>query len=107
MAVGPGQMMAGRALGMSQRQAITSVVLPQAVRFAVPAWGNEAAVMIKDSSFAFAIGVPELLRRAQYVSARTYQPFVIYSACALVYLVLNYIAMGLMWLLEKRSRIPG
>lgn len=107
MAVGPGQMLAARALGMSQRQSIRKVVLPQALRFSIPAWGNEAAVMIKDSGFAFAVGVPELLRRAQYVSARTYQPFVIYGACAVLYLILNYAAMGAMALMEKRFRIPG
>ncbi|MGE5483815.1 MAG: amino acid ABC transporter permease [Ignavibacteriales bacterium] len=107
MAVGPGQMLAARALGMSRTQAIRNVVLPQAARFSIPAWGNEAAVMIKDSSFAFAIGVPELLRRAQYVSARTYQPFAIYTACAALYLILNYVAMGAMALMEKRLRIPG
>jgi polar amino acid transport system permease protein len=78
--VPPGQMIAARAIGMSRFQAIRSIILPQAVRLALPAWGNEATLVLKDSTLVFVVGVPEILRRAQQVSARTFEPFVAYLA---------------------------
>ena len=69
------QMMAARAVGLSKMQAIRYVVLPQMIRLVIPSWSNEAAIVIKDSSLVYAIGVPEILRRAQLISASTQQPF--------------------------------
>jgi len=67
--VDSGQLLAARALGMSQLQAFRHVVLPQALRMAVPSWSNEYAVVIKDSSFAYALGNIEMLKIAWYVSS--------------------------------------
>jgi len=69
------QMMAARAIGLSRIQAIRTVIFPQMIRIAIPGWSNEAAIVIKDSSLVYAIGVPEILRRAQLISASTQQPF--------------------------------
>ncbi|MFX0170103.1 MAG: amino acid ABC transporter permease [Candidatus Hodarchaeota archaeon] len=69
LSVDPGQLLAARALGMSQLQAFRSIVLPQALRMAVPSWSNEYAVVIKDSSFAYALGNIEMLKIAWYVSS--------------------------------------
>ena len=63
--VAPGQMTAARAIGMSRVQAIRHIILPQAIRLALPGWGNEATLVLKDSTLVFAVGVPEMLRRAQ------------------------------------------
>ena len=69
--VSGGQMMAARAIGLSKMQSIRHIILPQTLRLAIPPWSNEAAIVIKDSSLVYALGVPEILRRAQLISAST------------------------------------
>jgi len=101
------QMMAARAVGMSKMQAIRYVVLPQMIRLAIPSWSNEAAIVIKDSSLVYAIGVPEILRRAHLISASTQQPFLAFAAAAVIYFILVFITSRLLDRLEKRLRIPA
>jgi amino acid ABC transporter membrane protein 1, PAAT family (TC 3.A.1.3.-) len=100
------QMMASRAIGMSKMQAIRYVVLPQMIRLAIPSWSNEAAIVIKDSSLVYAIGVPEILRRAQLISASTHQPFLAYITAALIYFVLVFVTNRLLGRVERKLTIP-
>jgi polar amino acid transport system permease protein len=104
--LGPSQMLAARAIGMSRPQAIRHIVLPQALRRAIPGWSNEASGMIKSSALVFALGIPELLRQAQYVSARTLEPFIAFGTAAVIYLVLTVLANGGLRLLERKVAIP-
>ncbi|MFX0134068.1 MAG: ABC transporter permease subunit [Candidatus Hodarchaeota archaeon] len=64
LSVNIGQMDAARALGMSRIRAFRHVILPQALRLAVPSWSNEYAVVIKDTSFAFEVGIIEMTKWA-------------------------------------------
>ncbi|MEA4813158.1 MAG: amino acid ABC transporter permease [Anaerolineaceae bacterium] len=105
--VSGGQMMAARAIGLSKAQAIREVLLPQALRLALPPWSNEAAIVIKDSSLIYALGVPEILRRAQLISASTQQPFLAYSAAAVIYFALVFMTTRLLGRLEKKLTIPA
>ncbi|MEW5958916.1 MAG: amino acid ABC transporter permease [Chloroflexota bacterium] len=105
MAVPRGQMMAARAIGMSRLKAILYIVLPQALRLAIPPWSNEAAIVLKDSSLVYVLGVPEILRRAQYVSARTYEPFIAYAAAAAIYFVLTFLTNRGLDALERRYKL--
>ncbi|HOW91266.1 MAG TPA: amino acid ABC transporter permease [Anaerolineaceae bacterium] len=107
LSVSGGQMMAARAIGMTKRQAIRNVILPQTLRLAIPPWSNEAAIVIKDSSLVYALGVPEILRRAQLISASTQQPFLAFAAAAVIYFILVFITSRLLDRLEKRLRIPA
>ncbi len=100
-----GQMMAARAIGMSRLKAILFIVLPQALRLAIPPWSNEAAIVLKDSSLVYVLGVPEILRRAQYVSARTYEPFIAYAAAAAIYFILTFLTNRGLDALERRYRL--
>lgn len=104
--VGSGQLLAARALGMSQMQAITAIILPQALRLAIPSWSNEAAVVLKDSSLVYAVGLAELLRRSQQVAARTYQSFIVYSLCALIYFGLTFLTNRGLDRAERVFRLP-
>jgi len=104
-AVPPGQMVAARAIGMSRLQAIQSIILPQAVRLALPAWGNEATLVLKDSTLVFVVGVPEIFRRAQQISARTLEPFMAFGAALLLYLILTMIATQFLQWIERRYRL--
>ncbi|HSN93895.1 MAG TPA: amino acid ABC transporter permease [Anaerolineaceae bacterium] len=105
--VSGGQLMAARAIGLSQSQAVREILLPQALRIALPSWSNEAAIVIKDSSLIYALGVPEILRRAQLISASTQQPFLAYSAAALIYFALVFITTRLLGRLEQKLAIPA
>lgn len=103
--VAPGQMTAARAIGMSKLQAIRTIILPQAIRLALPGWGNEATLVLKDSTLVFAVGVPEMLRRAQYVSSRTLEPFMAFGAAALLYLLLTTLTSYALGRVEQRYRL--
>jgi polar amino acid transport system permease protein len=107
LAVSGGQMMAARAIGLTRLQAVRHVVLPQALRLAIPPWSNEASIVLKDSSLVYAIGVAEILKRAQQLSASTQQPFLAFGSAALIYFVLVFSANRLLGLLERRTRIPA
>ncbi len=105
LSVPPNQMVAARAVGMGKWMAIRNIVLPQALRIAIPAWSNEVTLVLKDSSLIFVIGVPEILRRAQYISARTYEPFIAFGSAALLYFLLTLIASRALGAIEQRFRI--
>lgn len=103
-----GQMLAARALGLSKFQAVRYVLLPQALRLSLAAWGNEFAVVLKDTTLAYAIGVVEVMRQARYLGSRE-MPLTLpaYITVALLFLVLTYAGLFLLGTLEKKLRIPG
>jgi polar amino acid transport system permease protein len=105
LSVPGGQMMAARALGMGRIQAIQSIILPQAIRLAIPPWSNEAAIVLKDSSLVYILGVPEILRHAEYFSAVTFQPFLAFSAAGIIYFTLTFLTNRGLDRLERRYRI--
>ncbi|MCD5408503.1 amino acid ABC transporter permease [Candidatus Bipolaricaulota bacterium] len=106
-AVPKGQVQAARALGMGRWQAVWYVVLPQAVRLVIPAWSNELIYMLKYSSLAFIVGVPELMGRANLIAARNFRYFEIYLVVAVIYVALVGMLAGLLGWLERKTRLPG
>ena len=106
LSVGGGQMTAARAIGMSRIKAIRFIILPQALRLAIPPWSNEASIVLKDSSLVYALGVPEILRRAQQLSASSQQPFLAYGTAALIYFVLVFASNRALDYLAERSKLP-
>ncbi|MGB6423355.1 MAG: amino acid ABC transporter permease, partial [Anaerolineales bacterium] len=64
LSVSSGQMIAARSIGMSRSKAVLYIILPQALRIAIPPWSNEVSTVIKDSSLVYALGVAEILRRS-------------------------------------------
>jgi polar amino acid transport system permease protein len=107
LAIGEGQMMAGRSIGMSRWKTIWYVVLPQAMRLAIPAWSNEPVSLLKSTAVVFLIAVPELMARAKSIAAKTYDPISAYLAVAVVYLAVVYLLDIFLRWLERSSRIPG
>jgi len=107
--VGSGQMDAARSLGMTRLQAIRFVIAPQALRFALPSWANELATMIKDTSLAFVVGVAELMRRADYVRAATYDPLIPFLLVAGIYFVVVFPITRIAgtWGREKKRLVVG
>ena len=107
-AVGHGQMLAALSLGMTRIQAIRYVILPQALRLAIPPWSNEFSSVLKDTTLAYAIGVEEILRRANYLRMRDYLITIpVFIIVALLFLVLTYAGNWTLERLERRFRIPG
>ena len=92
-------------MGMPMWRVLLFVVGPVAFRRAVPALGNQFIVSLKDTSLFIVIGVGELTRQGQEIIATTFRAVEIWSAVALIYLVLvGVLTFGLRQL-EKRMRI--
>lgn len=106
-AIGSGQMMAARAIGMNRFKAIRHIILPQALRLVIPAWSNEPISLMKASAIAFLIAVPDLMTSAKTIAARTYDPIGTYLAVAVIYLILGFLLSWFLQLVEKRVKIPG
>ncbi len=107
LSVSGDQLMAARSIGLSRLEAIRYVVLPQAVRLAIPPWSNEAAIIIKDSSLVYALGVPEILRRAQLIGASSQRYLLAYMSAAVIYFLLVFVTTRLLALFEKKLTIPS
>jgi polar amino acid transport system permease protein len=107
IAIGDGQMMAGRSIGMSRWKTIWYVILPQALRLAIPAWSNEPVSLLKSTAVVFLIAVPELMAKAKSIAAQTYDPIGSYLAVAIIYLAVVYLLDAFLRWLERTSRIPG
>lgn len=107
LSVDRGQMQAGRAIGLSRLDAIRHVVLPQALRFAIPGWSNELVYLIKYSSLAAFITVPELFEIGRQIAADNFQYTAIFTLIALFYLALVITASNVMGVVERRVHVPG
>ena len=97
-----GQWEASFSIGMSWGQAIRRTVLPQAARVAVPPLSNTFISLVKDTSLAAAITVPEMFQTAQRIVAVTYEPLILYVEAALIYLAISSILSALQARLETR-----
>ncbi|MGB8956015.1 MAG: amino acid ABC transporter permease [Tumebacillaceae bacterium] len=97
-----GQMEAARSLGMTQTQAMYSVILPQAVRRMLPPLGNEAIMLLKDSSLLAAIAMPEVTYYAKQMAGSTYLAWEPYLTIALLYLIMTMILAQVVKFLERK-----
>ena len=103
----PGQSEAARALGHSYIGAMRHVLMPQAVRNAVPALVNHSVSLFKNSSLAMAIGVAELTHAVKEVENQSFRAFESYLLATLLYLALSLLIMGFGAWLGQRARIVG
>ncbi len=91
LSVSEGQLLAARSIGMSQLQATRHIVLPQAFRLSLPSWANEYAVVIKDSSLALVLGIPELVKVAfDFTSPNPALFFLTMIVLTLIYFCFTY-----------------
>lgn len=102
LAVDPGQMEAGRSLGLNYITTMYTIVIPQAIRAILPSLGNEFIILLKDTSLITVIGGKELLYAAQGIMNRTYEPMYPLLGTAAIYLVLVIIFTWLLGILERR-----
>ncbi|MDS7594398.1 amino acid ABC transporter permease [Rhizobium sp. RM] len=101
LAVDKGQRAAATALGMTQRQVLVQVVIPQAGRIIIPAAGNQYIMLLKSSSLASAIGYLELLRVATDIYSSNFHVVELLAVAAFWYLVMTAFATAIQTILEK------
>ena len=106
-AIGDAQMQAGRSIGLSKWQTICHIILPQALRLALPSWSNEPISLLKTTAIVFLIAVQDLMAEGKRAATATFDFVGIYLAVAVVYLVMVFLLDALLKFLERKTKIPG
>lgn len=104
LSVDPGQMEAGRALGLNYRVAMLKVVVPQAVKNILPTLGNEFIALIKETSVVSFVGAADLYVAFNYIGTNSYEFMVPYLVMALIYIVLVMLIALLIRIMERSLR---
>jgi len=100
-----GLMEAGLAMGMSMRRVLLKIVGPLAFRRLIPPLGNQCIVSLKDTSLFIVIGVGELTRKGQEIIAGNFRAVEVWTAVAIIYLVLTGVMTLTPRVVERRMRI--
>ena len=104
MSLDPGQMEAGRSLGLGYVDTMRFIVIPQAFKAILPALGNEFIVLLKDTSLISVISGKEIIYFAQAISSKTYEAMYPLLISAVMYLIMVLIFTWLQGKLERRLR---
>lgn len=102
LSVPKGQWEAGHTIGMSRRQSLVRIILPQAARVSVPPLSNTFISLVKDTSLASLILVTELFRQAQQVAAFSQEFMLLYLEAAVIYWIICLVLAGGQSVLEQR-----
>lgn len=102
LSVPEGQIEAGYCVGMNFLQIMLRIVLPQALRSAVPALMNGLIGMVKDTSLASNITVTEMFFETRSIITTTYEPFILYMLLAVIYLLFSTVLTKLQTVVEKK-----
>lgn len=105
-AVDGGQMEAGRSLGMSRLQTMRFIIFPQAVRYILPAVGNEMIALLKETAVAGYVAVIDLTRAGNLIRNNTYDAFNPLMVVAITYLAMVVLLTALLGKLEQKLT-PG
>lgn len=104
LSVDPGQLEAGRSLGMSYSRSMWNVVLPQSLKNILPTMGNELIALVKETSVVSFIAVVDLTRAFRSIASANYEYIIPYCMLALFYLVIVLIFTVLIRLMERRMK---
>jgi len=102
-----GQMMAAEALGMTRSKAILYIILPQALRRAIPGCSNEIIYLMKYSSLAFMVTCVELTGAGKIIASRYFEYTLVFLVVGAIYLLMVSVVTKLLNMLEKKLEIPG
>jgi polar amino acid transport system permease protein len=102
-----GQMLAAQSLGFSKIRMIFSIILPQALRRALPGCGNEIIYLIKYSSLAYMITCIELTGQGKILASNSFKYTEVFLMIGACYLVMTSVASIILGRVEERLRIPG
>ena len=104
-AVPPGQAEAARALGHGYVGAMRYVLMPQAIRNAIPALVNHSVSLFKNSSLAMAIGAAELTHAVKELESRTFRTFEVFLIASVLYLAISLVIMAIGAWLDRRATL--
>ncbi|MBE6659270.1 MAG: amino acid ABC transporter permease [Ruminococcaceae bacterium] len=102
--VDPGQMEAGRALGLSFLSTMLLIVIPQAIKNILPTLGNEFITLVKETSIVGFVGATDICVAFRYIGTNNYEFMVPYIVMALIYIVLVLFITLLIRLMERRLK---
>ncbi|WP_155219434.1 amino acid ABC transporter permease [Terrilactibacillus tamarindi] len=102
LSVPKGQWEAGYTIGMGYFQTLRRVIIPQAMRVSIPPLSNTFISLVKDTSLASTITVTELFRRAQEITATSYNFLLLYSEAAFIYWIFCFILSIIQNIIEER-----
>lgn len=105
LAIPHGQREAGEVLGMPTVALWRRILLPQALRIAMPSLVNELILLVKVSSLASVVGIGEITRMAQNINGQLYRPLEIYVTAACIYLCINFLIASLGRFAERRLAV--
>ncbi len=105
LSIDKGQMEASRALGMTYRQAMFKIIIPQSYRRLLPPVGNEFIILLKDSSLVSVMGMTELLRASKKMSNASGGSMIYYGIAAGIYLLLTSVLTYVFQKLERRYSV--
>ena len=103
--ISKGQMEAARSLGMNYFQAMSYVILPQAVRVILPPVGNEFITLLKDTALVSTVAVSDLTRRGREFMAANFNPVPTWVMISLLYLVMTLISARVVNFIEEKTRL--
>ena len=103
--VDPGQMEAGRALGLSFGRTMWEIVIPQAVKNILPTLGNEFIALIKETSVISFVGAADLYAAFSYIGSNSYEFMVPFTVMAIIYIILVLFITMLIRLMERRLAV--
>jgi len=103
-AVDKGQMEAARSIGLSRARTYTHVILPQAFRIVVPPLGNTFIGLLKGATIMAVIAVPDMVFLANELNVTLFRPFEVFTAVAVILIVMVLFFSALVYLLERRLR---
>lgn len=104
LSVDPGQMEAGRAIGLSYNITMLKIVVPQAVKNILPTLGNELIALVKETSVVSFVGAADLYVAFNYIGTNSYEFMVPYLAMAVIYIVLVMTIAMLIKVMERSLR---
>ncbi|AIR71324.1 MULTISPECIES: ABC transporter permease [Dickeya] len=97
-----GEIEAARAYGFSRFKQYRCIILPGALRIALPAYSNEVILMLHSTALAFTVTVPDLLKVARDINAATYKPFYAFGIAGVMYLAVSFVLISLFRKAERR-----
>ncbi len=101
------QLMAALSLGLTKRQTILYVILPQAMRIVLPSWSNEFCSLGKSSAALLAIGVMDLTNVGKTIASHTWRVVETYAIIALIYFIWMSLIVKIVDVIYDKIKIPG
>jgi len=106
-AISTDQMTAALSIGLSKVQAIGYVILPQALRLVMPAWGNEFCSLTKSTSALLVITVMDITAFGRHLATLSFRYLEVYSFVAIIYLIWISVTMKILDIVYEKVKIPG